>query len=134
MFFIKMVVVMSMIVKDTTSSLEISWKICDQKPNQIAPLSTEGDPIHCNCVISSLTKYPEPLNGLLSWMISPSVETCSIWFFFITDSGEKCWCKSGANSTPSNTVNCQRPVRRVVLFVGSKVKLLGKVTPIMQTI
>ena len=127
-----MMVVMSMIVKDTTSSLQISWKICDQKPNQIAPLSTESDPIHCNCVITSQTKYSEPLNGVID-----DITFCRNMLnlvFFITDSGEKCWCKSGANSTPSNTVNCQRPVRRVVLFVGSKVRLLGKVTPIMQTI
>ena len=44
-------------------------------------LSTEGDPIHC--VITSQTKYSEPLNLVLSWMISASVETCSSWFRFL---------------------------------------------------
>ena len=94
MSFMMMVVVMSMVVnKDTTAALQISSKICDQKPNQIAPLSTESDPLHFNFVITSQTKYSEPLSLVLSWMISPSVETCSIWFvFLITDSGEKQWC------------------------------------------
>ena len=34
------------------------------------------------CVITSQTKYSELLNLVLSWMISPSVETCSNWFGF----------------------------------------------------
>ena len=59
------------IFRDTATSLQISWKIRDQKPNQIALLSTEDDPIHC--VIKSQTKYSEPLNLVLLWMISPSV-------------------------------------------------------------
>ena len=41
--------------KDTTFSRQIFSKICDQKTNQIALLSTEGDRIHC--VITSQTKY-----------------------------------------------------------------------------
>ena len=49
-------------------------------PNQIALLSTEGDPIHC--VFTSQTKYSEPLNLVLSGMTSPSVDTWPIWFGF----------------------------------------------------
>ena len=51
-----------------------------KKTNQITLLSTEGDPIHS--VITSQTKFSEHLNLVLSWMISPSIETCSIWFVF----------------------------------------------------
>ena len=63
--------------KDITTSLQISSKIYDKKTK----MSTEGDPIHC--VITSQTKYSEPLNLVLSWMISASVETCSSWFGFL---------------------------------------------------
>ena len=43
-----------------------------KKPNQIALLYTEGDPIHC--VTTSQTKYSEPLNLVLLWMKTPFVE------------------------------------------------------------
>ena len=54
--------------EQTTYSLQISSKTCDQrtKPN-CTSVSTKGDPIHC--VITSQTKYSEPVNLVLSWMI-----------------------------------------------------------------
>ena len=41
-----------------------------KKPNQITPLCTKGDPIHC--VITSQTKYSEPLNLVVYY---PSIAT-----------------------------------------------------------
>ena len=39
-------------------------------------------------MVTSQTIYSEHLNLVLSCMISPAVETCSIWFgFLIADSG-----------------------------------------------
>ena len=62
--------------KDTTTSFQISSKICDQKtkPNCTSVYTRWL----WHCVITSKTKYSEPLNLVRSWMIWPSVETCSI--------------------------------------------------------
>ena len=58
-----------------------------KKPNQITLLSA-GDPIHC--VVTSQTKYSEPLNLVKLWMISTSEE--NLVFLFITAFVEKWWC------------------------------------------
>ena len=74
----------------TRTSLLLSkylQKYVIKKTNKLALLSIEGDPIHC--MITNQTKYSEPLNLVLSKMITSFVEKCSIWFvFWITDSGD----------------------------------------------
>ena len=64
--------------EDTPTSLQISLKIGDKKPNQIALLSTEAGPIHC--VITSQTKYFEPLSLVFNY---PSIATKIPWSMII---------------------------------------------------